>query len=224
MPGKYYIYIPFASTDKGGNKDLVEAAGSWQTERRKHNGLQDPQTKDERENLKRKVPTLLVRGEKPSVLAQLASEDPTRYTLYIMAHCNAGRNTVFNIQGVYDPDRTTLTEVQLVQRLVEDGIPFNVMNLKLFACLGGQPSETEAAFGEKLYKELLSRGFYCVKLTAYKEALKAATVDAVTGHKRTQSGRRPSSVKQTWGPPTLTLTPLGEAVLKKHRAEHPQGI
>jgi hypothetical protein len=200
MPGKYYIYIPFAGTDKCGNDELVKEAETWGANRRTYNTTQPSETKDERENLKRKVPIVLVRGAEPTVLARLANENPWSYTLYVMAHCNAGRNTVFNIKGVHDQHRTTLTEVQLVQRLVEDGIPFNVMNLKLFACFGGKPSDTEAAFGEKLYRELCRRGFYCVKLTAYKEPLVAATVSTKTGHKQTESGKRPSSVKKTWGP------------------------
>jgi hypothetical protein len=169
--------------------------------------------------LKRKVPTILVREPGKKVLADLVKLEPTEYTLYVMAHCNSGRNTVFNIQGVYDPDRTTLTEVQLVTRLVEDGLPQNVMNLKLYSCFGGSPSDTEAAFGEKLYRELVRRNFYLVKLTAYQRALKAATASMDTGHKRTEHDARPSSVARTWGPPQLQLTPLGASLLERLKSE-----
>jgi hypothetical protein len=214
MPGKYYIYIPFASNDTGGNAELVKAAEEWGSKRIKYNSLQDPAS-HEVTNLKRKVPTVLVRGSKAKVLSVLEDLNPNQYTLYIMAHCNEGRDTVFNIQGVYDQDRTTLTATQLVQRLIEDGLPFNVMNLKLFACLGGTPSDKDVAFGEKLYQQLVGRGLFFMKLTAYQEALIATTVNPQTGHKQTKSKKQPSTVKKTWGPPVFTLSPAALEFMNK---------
>lgn len=143
--------------------------------------------------LKRKTPTVCVRDGHTKVLADLAAVEPGNYTLYIMAHCLAGRHTVFNIQGVYDVSRTNLTPQALVSRLVEDGLPFNALNVKLFSCYGGAAGrDGEESYASKLHTELRTRGYWFVTVTAYTQPLQAASADPDTGHKRISGGARPS--------------------------------
>ncbi|MDH5179550.1 MAG: hypothetical protein OEZ39_11950 [Gammaproteobacteria bacterium] len=200
MPGQYYIYIPYA--DGESNSQLAEAAKEWRRNASQH--FQSPSSR-------RKIPKILVHGT-GSPLSELRNSDPECYTVYIMAHCNIGRKTINNI-NIFARERIEITAPILATRMISDGLPKNVKNLKLFACHGGTPQNTEKytaldSFVARLYFSLVSRGVEKVILSAYTEALTAATVASIgDGHKRTQSGDRPSSHRRQW-PECIPIRPM----------------
>lgn len=99
--------------------------------------------------------------------------------------------------------RIELTAQDLSNRMLEDGLPRNIANIKLFACLAGAVAPADAgkvleSFGARFYFSLVTRGVDTVRVTAYTVPLTAATVNPMTGHKRTMVGDRPSAHSKSW--------------------------
>lgn len=193
MPGQYYIYIPFSAAES--NRQLVTAAGSW---RENMGSYMTSTNKPE----KRKAPKILERQIGIQALSGLQQLNPDEYTLYVMGHCNIGRKYLSNI-NMFVRERVEITAQELSLRMIEDGLPRNIKNLKLFACNGGaiDPAITGSAldsYGARLYWSLITRGIDKVELTAYTIPLVAATVDISTGHKRAMGGSRPSENSRRW--------------------------
>lgn len=182
MPGQYYIYIPFNTMEV---TQLRDSAVTWTRNRQIF-------TNDAPD---RKTPRLIRHGFHR--ISEKIHESPEEYTLYILAHCN--KTSISNTNNIFLDKRETLSPAALATQLVSDGLPKNIVNLKLFACNGGvAPAGKSHSFGELLYHALITRGYDNVRLGAYRTPLKAATVDPGTGHKQTVSGARPSTVRSQW--------------------------
>jgi hypothetical protein len=182
MPGKYYIYIPF---DTGIETQLEDAARQWRENRLSYR-LDNPD---------RKTPNLIIHGRER--ISGRIHESPDQYTLYVLAHCN--RTVISNTNNIFGTGRETLSPSGLANRMIRDGLPGNITNLKMYACNSGVAAENARhSFGELLYHALLTRGYDSLRLSAYRTPLRAATVDPGTGHKRTETGNRPSAVRIQW--------------------------
>ena len=182
MPGQYYIYIPFVTSDV---TQLLDSARGWIENRLIFQN-------DRRD---RKTPGLIRHGV--NRISEKIHESPGEYTLYILAHCN--KTSISNTNNVFLDKRETLSPGALATRLVADGLPKDIVNLKMFACNSGvAPDGKSHSFGELLYYALVTRGYENFRLSAYRTPLKAETVDSATGHKRTQTGARPSTVRSQW--------------------------
>lgn len=193
MPKQYYIYIPFSDIESNGQ--LLEAAKSWRINMGNYSmGLSSADT--------RKIPKILERKAGIATLSVLQGLSPDDYALYIMGHCNIGRKHLSNI-NMFVRERVEISAQDLSWRMIEDGLPRDVKNLKLFACNGGaiDPNVTGStldSFGARLYWSLVTRGISKAELTAYTVPLIAATVDVSTGHKRAMDGSRPSAHSRRW--------------------------
>lgn len=189
MPGQVYIYIPFSNSEN--NQQLVASVESWRREMRVY---ASQMFGADAVNAKRKTPVILVHGNgKP--LLQLNSLQPDQYTLYVVAHCNLGKNCIWNI-NMFVKERVEIYADELVQRMHDDGLPRNIVNLKLYACRGGLRGDDDSkSFAERLANVMRESIYTDVVVTAYKEPLRAAAVTAQSnGHKLTESGARSSSV------------------------------
>ncbi len=143
MPGQYYIYIPFSEEEN--NSELLKAANGWEYNMRQIHASRAYINGAPFSS--RKIPKIHNTGTtKPlSVLTKL---DPDEYTLYVFGHSNAGVNKIFNIQGTQNPDRVELSAGQLATRLIGDGMPSNIKNLKIYACRGAQPGLAKRESGQ----------------------------------------------------------------------------
>ena len=182
MPGKYYIYIPF---DTKNVTQLQDAALKWRENRLTYRN----------DSPDGKTPNLIRHGIHK--IPEKIRESPDQYTLYILAHCNT--TTISNINYVWVRERETLSPSGLANRLIQDGLPKNIINLKMYACNSGVVAgNARHSFGELLYHALITRGYDSLRLSAYRAPLMAATVNPETGNKRTETGARPSTVRVQW--------------------------
>lgn len=118
-----------------------------------------------------KMPTLIMKG---GSLGFLGRRKPEEYVLYIVGHCAPGSASIRETQS-YSTSRDGLSALELLNRLVEDGMPRNILNIKLLCCFGAVDHTAngvrQKAFSQEFWKVL--RG-YCtslVRLTAYREAI-----------------------------------------------------
>ena len=184
MPGKYYLYIPF---DTERVTQLYDNGRQWRENRLAYR-LDNPD---------RKTPALIRHGIHK--ISEKIHELPDEYTLYILAHCN--KTIISNTNNIFSRERETLSPAALASRLMADGLPKNIVNLKIFACNSGVSAENARhSFGKLLYYALVTRGYDNLCLSGYRSPLKAATVDPATGHKRTATDARPSTVRVQWPP------------------------
>lgn len=127
-----------------------------------------------------KAPTLAA-GKSPEIIKYqdgklriLQTMKPEEYVLYIVGHCAPGSETIRENQSFGgSPDKLTATK--LLERMKTDGLPTNIINIKLLSCFGATThffdEKTQKSFSDLFWKEI--RG-YCaslVKLTAYSEAV-----------------------------------------------------
>lgn len=178
MPGQYYVYIPFARGEDG---DLYDATQSWRRQMSYGWGG-------------RKLPRKLQHGQGAMPLATLP-HDPATYTLYVIGHGSPVRRTLANTRYVGVKGRRLIEPAALASQMQRDGLPKNIVNLKLWACYGG------VRMGRYFYHALITRGFERVKLSAYTLPLLASP--GGDGHKRameleTKDVVRPSSVRVQW--------------------------
>jgi hypothetical protein len=184
MPGQYYLYIPF--TDQECNEQLIENAREWRKNIAEHSRYQAADA--------RKIPTIVECGS--AELTKLRSLNPDDYTLYIMAHCNSGKDRINNI-NMFTAERKMLSAVDLVRRLADDGLPEDIKHLKLYACNGGSPKGYELPFAFGLAFALKDAGFYQVIVTGYVSPLKAIAIrTALPVHKLTNLDKPASSVSR----------------------------
>lgn len=182
MPGKYYIYIPF---DTRTVTQLEDAARQWRENRLSYKF----------DNPDRKTPNLIRHGRER--ISDKIHESPDQYTLYVLAHCN--RTVISNTNNIFGSSRETLSPSGLANRMIRDGLPKSIINLKMYACNSGvAAANAKHSFGELLYHALITRGYDSLRPSAYLTPLRAATVDPKTGHKRTATGIRPSTVRVQW--------------------------
>ena len=118
---------------------------------------------------RRKVPIRLNHYDGGQPLAVLGAHAPFTYTLYIVGHCTNGCRTIFNTSPRHR-DTEELTAKDLVERMVNDGLPKDTFNIKLLACYGGARDDLhdEESFLKRLAAEL---SVHCPRmyLRGYKE-------------------------------------------------------
>ncbi len=135
-----------------------------------------------------KRPVLLKHGSSRP-LGVLGGEDPKDYVLFVVGHCAPGSTTLRETQSLATSPGA-ITANQLITRMASDGLPKDILHVKLLACFGAREhassSGTQKAFSDAFWKEL--RG-YCtslVKMTAYNEAVLVTSFykkDGNTAHK-----------------------------------------
>ena len=101
---------------------------------------------------------------------------------------------------MYVKERVEIFADELVQRMHDDGLPRNIVNLKLYACRGGKEGADSygnptKSFAQRLASCMRSVGYTDISLTAYTEPLIASAVKASSqGHKQTEKSARSSTV------------------------------
>lgn len=185
MPGQYYIYLPFNSSN---TKELAELWRSSMLEyicrkiatQEGHRipGYPDatPDFYDEEILNKalthpdcRKIPIVCVHGEASlQQLIQIGLHD----VLYIVAHGCLDPAVVSSGEGEY------LKAEALVSRMVEDQVPNRVLRMKLYSCNGGAGS---ASFAETM-RLAMNKPFPRSDLYAYTEAVTANRIQEFSAH------------------------------------------
>jgi hypothetical protein len=163
-----------------------------------------------------KSPMLLKHGVGKPLLV-LDGKDTSSYVLYIVGHCAPGSTTIRETQS-WSTSKDALTATQLIARMADDGLPKDILNVKLLCCFGARDNGTEQkAFSFSFWREL--RG-YCtklVKMTAYSEAVLLTSF-----YKTDSSGEAHKAYAKVELGQVVSATPtsagLLSSVAKKHEA------
>jgi hypothetical protein len=166
MPGQYFAYVPFKTPgDLGGaidawrqttngmashrrthdilNKNLTDAHAEGKrgaiTEAQEKLAEHDQRSSRDKHGEvgldQRKVPVRLNHYDGNAPLSVLGGHQPFEYTLYVVGHCAQGSLNIFNTSPRYK-ETEELTVAVLVRRMIDDGLPKEIFNIKLLSCYG----------------------------------------------------------------------------------------
>jgi len=132
MP-KVYLYIPFSDEEE--NKELLEQAREWKNKRLDKYFFKDMREADSEED-----DNTLISKNYDNVEIIFFTKENRQFRplnavthkdkIYILAHGNSTTTKVFSVQ---DNCNFAITQYQLAQRVIQDGLPENTsFSLKLF--------------------------------------------------------------------------------------------
>lgn len=123
-----YIYVPFNSNFVG---DIAEKAIKWKLAARGLEMCDKIQS--------RKVPVIIQHESNTNLSSEiLESNDPEKYTVYVLAHSSKFKECIMNMQGAGRFNAgVEMHYTELAKLLRNDNLPINAKYLKIYACYSG---------------------------------------------------------------------------------------